>query len=263
MQFTLKTLLLMVAMVAIPLAWLGPKLNQARQQRESLTAARSVGARTLYEQEVQWREGRYEDTGPATTEPHGPEWLRRILGRDFFDPVVHIIFQDGRTSDNDLELLKGLPETRSLSLTRTSVTDKGMALLSRLTGLEELFLDGTGITDAGLLQLSGLQHLKSLYLGGTGITDEGAKVISELRELRILCLEETQVSDAGLASLATLPHLEEVHVFKTGVSGDGAQAFTAARPSVRVIRTRVCPLHRYGRGMMIAVCPRSPTRRNS
>lgn len=76
-------------------------------------------------------------------------------------------------------------------------------------------------------------------------------VIAGLRELQVVCLEGTQVSDAGLTLLAKLPQLEELHVFKAGVSEEGARAFEAARPSVKLIRTRKCKLHRYGRGMSI------------
>lgn len=251
-QFTLRTLLVMVFGVAILLAWFATRLHQARQQREALATARRAGAVAFYEQEVRWRAGRYEDaTQEAPAKARGPGRLRRTLGRDFFDRVVCITFP-AHASDGMLALLAGLPEMRSVSLAGTSVTDKGMAELGRLAKLEELSLDGTGITDAGVLRLAGLQDLKSLYLGGTGITDEGAKVIAGLRELRIVCLEETQVSDSGLTLLARLPQLEELHVFKTGVSEEGARVFEAARPSVKLIRTRKCKLHRFSRGMSVA-----------
>src|SRR5436190_15033492 len=60
-------------------------------------------------------------------------------------------------SDDDLALLKHLPQLEVLVLSDTPITDRGLEHLKDLSQLRALRLDGTRISDAGLKHLAGLK----------------------------------------------------------------------------------------------------------
>jgi Leucine-rich repeat (LRR) protein len=69
--------------------------------------------------------------------------------------------------------LNGLTKLRTLTLTKTQITDDGLRHVSGLTELLTLRLDSTQITDDGLRHLIGLNNLLQLNLNDTQVTDEG------------------------------------------------------------------------------------------
>ncbi|NOX55360.1 MAG: leucine-rich repeat domain-containing protein [Planctomycetes bacterium] len=75
--------------------------------------------------------------------------------------------------------------------------------------LRTLDLSGTDVTDRGLECLSGLVNLESLNLSGTEVTDRGTHHLKGLRKLNWLNLQNTAVTAAGLRRLqAALPACE-------------------------------------------------------
>ena len=73
--------------------------------------------------------------------PQASRWLRRLIGKDYFQTVEWVY------------------------LSRTQIGDAGLVHLEVLTGLEGVNLSGTQVSDAGLAHLRGLtaavvRHLK-------------------------------------------------------------------------------------------------------
>ena len=89
-QFTIRTLLLLVFAVAVPFGWLGFELRQARKQKAIVNAVKKHDGVVDYD--WQWR--------VPTTTPE-PQWLRDLLGADFFSDVIHVI--DNRRNRCGLE----------------------------------------------------------------------------------------------------------------------------------------------------------------
>ena len=83
--------------------------------------------------------------------PPGPEWMRRRLGVDFFDDVLHVSLSLPRPGD--LSPLADLPSLEFLSLYATQVSD--LSPLVRLTRLETL---GLSVTPVWLRQRIGLDY---------------------------------------------------------------------------------------------------------
>ena len=140
-QFSLRTLLVLVAVVAV---WLALLVNAATKQREAVAAIEALGGHVFYE---------HESNSPA--ELLGPEWLRELVGEEYFVTIIVV------------------------GLNSTKVTDAGLEHLKGLTSLQRLYLDRTNVTDAGLEHLKGLTSLQMLYLSGSHVTDEGVKKLQK------------------------------------------------------------------------------------
>ncbi len=63
-QYSLRTLLILVTLFAIPCSWLAVKRHQAQREREAAAAFEKLGG------SVAW------------SNPSGPVWLRKLIGDD-------------------------------------------------------------------------------------------------------------------------------------------------------------------------------------
>ena len=113
LQYRLRTLLILMTVVAVLFAW---GSHKARQQRAAAAAVKAVGGVAYYDFE-------YRDLqGPR----YCPKWLVDTLGVDYF-ANVHVVFLDGgNITDTDLEQLKVLTALRGLILKNANVSDAGI-----------------------------------------------------------------------------------------------------------------------------------------
>lgn len=200
-QFGLATLLLMVPVVAIPFAWLAPKVQQVRQQRDLLKFAS------------------YAHTYPEDVPKN---WITETLGTDFFDDVIILKLAYGFT-DADILKLKALTKLESLQFEGTEVTDAGFEHLKELEPLQFLAFTNTQITGAGLRHLKGLSQLRGLTFEGTRVTDGGLEDLKELTQLQQLCFFGSQVTDEGLEHIKGLTQLQSLALLHTQVTDAGLE----------------------------------------
>jgi hypothetical protein len=209
-QFSIRSLLMLVVVVALPCSWLAWKMKKARDQAEAVERIRKPAGVVIYD---------YEEMPQIGAEPNGWAWLRNLLGKDFLNEVV----EAGLTDDAQMECLRALPQLEWLHLGCTAyTTDGGSLTLTRLSQYSPLILVSGGITDAGLKHLEGLRQLKVLHLDGdTGITDAGLQYLEGLTELQGLDLENTGISDTGLQRLEGLPQLQGLDLGGTQITDGG------------------------------------------
>jgi hypothetical protein len=74
-QFSIRSLLVLVVVVAVPSSWLGAEIRQAKREREAAAALEKLGGSV-----ERWTPERWGT-------PSGPQWLRSVLGDNFFDAV--------------------------------------------------------------------------------------------------------------------------------------------------------------------------------
>jgi hypothetical protein len=212
-QFSIRPLLVLTIAVAVPCSWLAVDMKAAREQHDSVEALAKMRGKIFYE----WQFDADGNLLP-NAQPPGPEWLRNLLGGDFFTTVV------------------GADLANSVSRLANDVSDAGLAHLARLTQLQWLWLDRTKITDTGLVYLKGLTHLKILYLNDTQITDAGLAHLAGLKQLEALVLDFTQITDAGLVYLAGLPQLQRLELGGTKVTDEGVRKLQQALPNCKIER---------------------------
>jgi hypothetical protein len=171
-QFSLRSLLVLTVVVAIPFSWLAVEMKRAREQREVAKGILKFGVGFGYDYQL-------PRLSNAQAPPPAPDWLRSLLGNDFFANIAGVILVGRQVTDRDVEPLKELTQLQQLCLERTQVTDAGLEHLKSLTGLQSLCLIHMQVTDAGVEHLKGLSSLRLLVLEDTNVTDKGVKELQQ------------------------------------------------------------------------------------
>jgi hypothetical protein len=160
-QFSLRTLLLFVTVFAI---WFGTLAKRANDQRNAVRELRTSGVEIIYEHQL--RENALRDDAPIP----GPEWLRRILGDDYFVTAVGGRFAYPEPNVNGLA---AFPHVKVIVID-ARCSDDVLGHVGEFNGLEMLFVRGPGVSDKGLAQLGSFRNLKTLVVYSDGRpTDSG------------------------------------------------------------------------------------------
>jgi hypothetical protein len=238
LQFSLRTLMVLMLAVGCGFGWLGMKVKEARDQREAVEVIRRFGGHVTCV------------AAPRNTMRTAATWVGRLFGEDLSEDVISVSFEDAEVTDDGLRHLKAFGQLRRLSLSGAAITDNGLKYLDGLSQLERLelgrkapwFVDsdlsqqsaarqgGTRITDGGLAHLEELRRLKTLYLVGTEVTDMGLQHLEHLNELEWLNLSHTRVTDAGLEHLKGLIRLRQLYLTGTKVTDGGVRDLKRALP---------------------------------
>lgn len=231
-QFGIRSLLVLVVVVAIPFSWVAVKLQQAKRQREGIAIINDLGGYVRQQArqpdwwlalhrlfpDVVFEAASYVEFKPksSTVSDADLDGIVKLL------PHIDILFlASTNVTDAGLDTLNGLHNLQWLSLNDTKVTDVGLEHLNRLTQLKVLYLNGTHVTDVGLEHLKG-HHLWGLHLNGTQITDVGLGYLKGHR-LTSLELNDTRITDAGLEYLKGQDKLQLLHLNHTTISDSGLE----------------------------------------
>ncbi len=222
-QFSIRSLLVLTVAVAVPCSWMAVEIKKAREQREAADEITKSSGYVHYDWEFS-AEGHSIDNA----HPPAPEWLRNLLGVDFFGAVSHVYIWGTSVTDAKLEHVQDLTQLKKLSLEYTQAT--GLEYVKDLTQLKELGLGGTQVTDMALEHLKGLTQLESLKLYRTKITDAELQYLEGLTQLQELDLTGTGITDAGLPHLEGLTRLKWLHIDRTNVTDEGVKKLQQALP---------------------------------
>lgn len=206
-QFSLRTLLLLTAVLGLFFGWLGKTLRRVQHQRRIVARIGRAGGSVYYDYQLA---GEHIDAKA----PPGPKLVRMVLGEDVFAHVEAVQFEERDTKDRDLTVLKELPELKDVSVWGPSVTDAGLAHVAAIPKLRGLALTDTRVTADGLRQLSQANELVYLALHGASVTDATLAHLDKLPKLAYLQLIRTSVTDNGLALVGALRHLREVDLYE-------------------------------------------------
>jgi hypothetical protein len=220
LRFSLKTMLVVMTLMSIPLGWLAYERNEVSKRKAAIAAIEKLGGHVNL----------------FADQPFCPDWLDSLLDENSVGEVVSVTLSGTDVNDVDLANLTGLTKLEILELDHTQVSDAGLAELSGLTNVDKLFLGNTSITDDGLVHLTGLTKLNTLFLSSTKLTDASLVHLAGLTELEWMDLEGTQVTDAGLIQLTGLPKLKWIDLRNTRVTDHGASELKKALPNLDIVR---------------------------
>jgi hypothetical protein len=160
LRFSLRALLVFVVLASVGMAWVAAKMQQARQQREVVESIKKLGGGVRYDY--------HDGVCDPKEHPPVPAWLLAVFGDDFFAKVVGVGFFGTDISDDDLAVLEKLPHLEFVQLERVPITDEGLNHLKGLRNLRSLSLTQTGVTWKGITELlTDLPDCK-LHLGDGG-----------------------------------------------------------------------------------------------
>jgi hypothetical protein len=196
----------MVLAVTIFCVWLGIAANRANRQKHAVEVLKKAGAELYYDFQV-------DDDGVLKLKtpppPPGPDWLRNLIGIDYFATVVRVyVGPETNVTDETFAALADLPQLRNLALVNKGVTNSRMARLGNLAGLHMLTITTSSLSDSGWGFLEKLRELKSLRLDRSNASDSALSHIKEMPQLTKLYLIDNQVTDSGLTHLEGLGRLE-------------------------------------------------------
>jgi hypothetical protein len=214
LRFSLRFLMLLVVLIAIPLAW---KVNRVRHQREVVSVIARLDGDLLYDYQ------RRAITDGPTQQPAGPQWIRRFVGDDFFADVVQVQLSGAQVSDGTLARVVSLPELQLLGVRSDNVTDQGLAMVARKKSLMSLTLRSNRLTPAGIDYLAELPNLQFLRCSGLQVDDRWIPHLAKLKSLRTLVLSDTRITDEGLAGLRSMPMLDGLFFDDTPITDFGLE----------------------------------------
>ena len=178
-QFSLRSLLAMVIVVALPCSWMAVEMKKAKDQEAAVAAIEKTQGNVIYD-DVTWGSAKVKSGfgWGQNAKPSGPDWLCNLVGHNFVSDVA-VAHMGPTTTDSDLECFRALPEITALWLSGTQVTNKALEHVMGLTRLKMLDLAHTQVTDAGVEHLKDLTELRRLDVTGTEVTDESVKKLQQ------------------------------------------------------------------------------------
>ena len=220
LRFRLRTLIAVVAISALALAWIASWELSARSRRNVLAAVRERKGRCTWDMQSttygfsRWR----------------PKWLVGMLGYEYFDQGLSVELPNA--TDDDIELLANVEFIRVLILKNSQITDDGLRPLTRLQNLEHLLLDSPTVKQ--LSPLSQLTNLENLILGKVRWERSSASHLCSLPKLKWLVVEASEFNNDSLASLTGMQQLEALDFNGTMVTVDGAAQFSNHLPRCHI-----------------------------
>ncbi len=217
-QFSIRSLLVLVVVVAVPCSWFAVEMKAAAEQRKLVEWIQKPSGWVQYDYQF---DGSNNLVGNAR--PPEAIWLCKLFGDDFFATITAVSLRGREISDTALERLTGLNQLRALYLAKTNVTDAGLEHVKGFTALHELWIAETPVTGAGLKHLKGLTQLQRLLLDRSQVSDAGLEHLEGLTQLQGLWLDYTNVTDKGLKHVKGLTQLQGLNIAGTRVTDAGLE----------------------------------------
>jgi internalin A len=209
-----------MALVLVFGGGLGWVIHRARVQRDAVAAIKRTGGEIAYD----WQRSKGSPVIPRP-KPPWPDWVRRILGPDFFDNVTYVRLQGAQCDDATLRAACRLPWLEDLIVLNTSVTDAGAEELRQLRNLRSLDLRLNRITSRPLRHIGEMSELRELTLSmkrsSIPARDEDMAFLRRLTKLNRLSLSSAKLNDDWLVYLEKLINLTSLDLSDTGMTAEG------------------------------------------
>ena len=145
-----------------------------------------------------------------------PKWITDAGGVVLHDNAGRITGVDLRSSwvtDVDLVEIAKIPDLKTLDLSLSRVTDRGLRALKPADTIVDLNLYFAElVTDEGMSIIKGWKHLKRPNVRGTKITDTTLKFVASVPTLESLDIGYAEVTDVGLDRLTSMTSLRELTI---------------------------------------------------
>jgi hypothetical protein len=160
-QFSLRVLLVLVALAGVGSWWFTQRLESARAQAAAVQQLRSAGAMLYYDFEVDhdlnFVAGRPRDS----FDPPPRFSLSRVLGDDFFSDVT-VVNSWEMMDDSQLQTVADCRNVRALLL-GIPLSERSLPILKRMTSLKLLDIQGSGLSESAIRELQAALPRTRIY----------------------------------------------------------------------------------------------------
>lgn len=113
--------------------------------------------------------------------------------------------------------------------------------LKQASNLEGVLLPDRLWNDAALKTLQTIRNLRYVGIWGDGLNNEQLALLRELPQLEAVYLDGPQLTGDGFATLAEIKSLKQLHFFRGEMSDEIKQRLNLARPDLNVIHVMPIP----------------------
>jgi len=242
-QFSLRTVLILIFLISLPLGGFAWRLQRARTQRVNIIALENLGGSVTHRAGMDWA----SDDWYSRCE----NWAYDCLGKDFFldVTVAWVKAEDRKQAEQALASLRQFPELESLIIRSDHIRISEVSLLPCLPELRLLAIKGSGGTTDyppdDLRPLDEAENLYNLVIDKYPMRHETLDVLQKKHRLRRLELSGPHVNDHLLAGLGPLDNLDELTLKQTSITDDGLRHLAGLR-QLRILTIENAPIQ--GRG---------------
>jgi len=261
LQFSLRTVFVVIAILAIPLTWLSWRLHRAEHQRHAVSALGSWNIAYDFEMDPrrpgsvlpEIAEVMLRSQGSQTTFSNRiapvrskyPGWLVDLLGIDFFMQVTYVYLDLNRAPPDIRQVLSLLDGVESVTVVKSQgLVDDDIAFVDVCKSLRSVNI-ACSIEPQSASRLAHLDHLESLTvmseldsesfkwlmripnlrelrcIGNETLTDSVMRHIQDAKALRSLILTSDCLTDACMLHLRTLHNLRELTISMPLLTDEG------------------------------------------
>jgi internalin A len=230
---TLRGMLVITALLAVGMAFVGTKVKHARDEQAIADQILRSGG-SVYRQYYGM---------PATLVDR--TWFERLIDLDLETQIVQVRLNGPAVTDALLTQLAGLRSLKYLSLENLDVDGTGLAALQQLPELTDLEVANCAISDEWLATVARLPVLQRLSIDyswsppastaptRTQLTDSGLTALHQLKSLKRLSLGTAKFDDVRLRALSGLAQLEGLDLLRTGITDDGLPSMLEGMTGLR------------------------------
>lgn len=273
-RISLRTLLILVAILGIGLGLFGNFWNNLQKKRRAIALVEAAGGHVHYSYECGYEddfrtplrhfrstgirkvEGRKERTTKTSSgtivdfeEPPGPKFFRRILGDNAFAEVDGITFWELSETGFQLDpsILAQFPELRVVILSRKQMDAqwlKSCAALPKLFALQLNGGDEQAVLAVGdFAAFSTLKELKLVGCSGDWVQDEIIAAVGNLRQVEVVSIYDApHVTSAIFESLSHLPELRSLDIVRCKHIDDLGGASLAKLQKLHTLKIQYSPI---------------------
>lgn len=158
-QFSLRSLVMLMVIAGVGVGWVGSLIRFAREKESAAELLRESQVGVTYVLK------------PQSTLVPANEWTRKVFGRQFFEQVSELQTREFEAA-SILNRIKLFPHLQKVLFNNTFANDETFRYLGKCRDLTVVYAGGTAVTDKGVKELHELQRLEKLVLWDTRIGDE-------------------------------------------------------------------------------------------
>lgn len=225
-QFSLRTLFLLVCLVCVLAAAVSYFMWQGRKQQMAVDAILQAGGNVYYDYQMDEQYSEPNTLADAQPADPWPPWIESFLGHDTLYSVAAVDFSTpdelGEEAFTALGALRGV---KFLFLSSPSVSDDSLRHLAHWHSLETLILRCHNVHGDTLDFLENNPNLQTVEVTSCVISRHGLECIAKVTGLRSLTV--TLGSDDDLNYLPQLKQLEYVSLLRSHLTGTTLEQLTS------------------------------------